>query len=213
MKIHKLPGFFMALEGLDGSGSDLVAKALVKKLKAEKMTVIFTKEPSRGPVGKLIKKLLLKKKKSFSPLFLEYLFAADREWQMETKIIPALKEGKIVVADRCLWSSLAYRFPDLPIHWLMEINKHFFIPNLTFFVDTDPSTCAARIKKDKDEVQLYTEEKKLVEIQEGYLWLFNKYPYWFKTVEGNKKTKKTVKEIFDYLFCLQKFQRLKKGKL
>lgn len=210
MKIHRHPGYFVAIEGLDGSGSDEITKSLKRKLRREKVSVAVTKEPSSGPVGLLIKKLLLEKKGSLSPLLLGFLFAADREWLMEKKTIPALEKGQLVVSDRCLWSSVAYQSLDLPIHWLLEINKKFIIPNVTYFIDVSPQICATRIKRGEDEIQIFTEEGRLDQIQDGYHWIFNKYPYWFKVIDGEKDQKEMVEEIFNDLLRRPKVKKRKK---
>ena len=64
MKIHRYPGYYLALEGLDGSGSDLVAKGLVRQLKEQALAVVFIKEPGQSEIGQVIKKLLLNKTES-----------------------------------------------------------------------------------------------------------------------------------------------------
>lgn len=209
MKIHNYLGFFVAIEGLDGSGSDKITGLLIEELKQQKLPVVATKEPTKGPVGRVIKKLLLKKERPISPILLEFLFAADRALSMEEKIIPSLKLGKIVVSDRCLWSSIAYRSIELPLHWLLEINTRFIIPDVTYFVQVPPSACATKIKRGKDEVQIYSEEEKLNQIEEGYRWIINKFPYWFEYVDGEQKPKKVVEEILTHLQKHQKFGKMK----
>lgn len=93
MKINPYKGFFLAVEGLDGSGSDKIASRVAKLLSLEGYSVVFTKEPTEGQIGRFIKKLI-RERGEVSPLTLEYLFAADRAIQMEDRIIPSLKEGK-----------------------------------------------------------------------------------------------------------------------
>jgi len=209
MKIHKLAGFWLAVEGLDGSDSDKVAKLLIKKLKKEGLSPILVKEPTNGPVGKIIRQFLKKTVSSISPLLFKFLFAADREWLMNEKILPALKKGKCVVSDRCLWSSIAYQSLDLPIHWLLEVDSRFYIPNMTYFIDVPPEICAKKIKTGKDEYQLFSTEERLVQIQDGYHWIFQKYPYWFRIIDGEKEKEEMIGEIFSHLRRFQKFKKLK----
>jgi len=181
MKINPYKGFFIAFEGLDGSGSDKVASQIAKLLAREKYPVVFVKEPSQGQIGRFIKKLI-KERGEISPLVLEYLFAADRAIQMEDRITPNLKEGKIVITDRCLWSSLAYRSLYYPIHWILEINKEFILPDNTYFIDLSPWECSKNIKKTEDEVALYETENKLSQVREGYEWVANKFGYCFDII-------------------------------
>ena len=213
MKIHRYPGYYIAIEGLDGSGSDLVARGLVRKLRGRGLEVVSVKEPSGGDVGQITKKLLLKKKRPISPLLIEFLFAADRADLMESKVIPALKKGKVVVSDRSLWSSIAYRSLELPTNWLLEVNTRFIIPNLTYFIDVDPAVCAKRIKTGKDKIQLYTEEERLNQIQNGYQWVVAKFPYWFQLIEGNggRPNNQMVEEVLAHLEKDSKFKKIIKN--
>lgn len=187
MKINPYKGFFIAIEGLDGSGSDKIAVEVAKKLAKEKNPVAFVKEPSEGQIGRFIKKLI-KERGELSPLVLEYLFAADRAILMADRVIPSLKEGKIVVADRCLWSSLAYRSLYFPIHWILEINKEFIIPDNTYFIDCSPFNCVRKIKKSEDQLAIFETEGKLSQVREGYQWIATKFSYCFDMIDPEEYT-------------------------
>lgn len=208
MKMHKFSGYYVAVEGLDGSGSDMVCDLLERQLRKQKISLFTVKEPSSGPVGLALKKMILRKNLSLSPASLAFLFAADRAWLMEEKIIPALKEGKLVVSDRCLWSSVAYQSQTLPIHWLLEINKLFIFPNVTYFIDVSPKVCACRIKRGEDELQIFSEEERLADIQEGYHWIFNKHPYWLKVIEGERDQGAMVEEILSDLLARPRVSKI-----
>lgn len=193
MKINPYKGFFLAVEGLDGSGSDKVALKVAKILVGQSYPVIFVKEPSQGQIGRFIKKLIQKRGK-VSPLTLEYLFAADRAILMEDRVIPSLKEGKIVVADRSLWSSLAYRSLFYPIHWVLDLNREFILPDNTYFIDCSAWQCAKNIKKTEDEVALFETEGKLSQVREGYEWIAQKFSYCFDMIDV-EEYKDLAKEI------------------
>jgi len=208
MRAHHYPGFFVALEGLDGSDSDKIAKLLGTELRKQNLPVLMVKEPTRGPVGGVIKKLLVAKERPISPILLEFLFAADRALLLEEKIIPSLKKGKLVVSDRSLWSSIAYRSLDLPHHWLLEINARFIVPDITYFIDVPPSICATRIKKGQDGIQVYFEEEKLKLIREGYRWLINKFPHWLRVVDGERSKKEITNGILINLKSRSKFKKI-----
>lgn len=208
MKIHKYPGFFVAVEGLDGSGADLVYGQLAKRLKRAGLAVVKVKEPSSGPTGELIHRFIAEKAAELTPLVAEYLYAADRAWLIDRKITPALEEAKLVLSDRSLWSSVAYRSLDYPTHWLLEINAGFFIPDLTYFVDVSPEVCAANIRNGEDGVHLFAEEERLSSVREGYQWIFNKYPYWFKMVEGGDEAGEVADKILVDLARRERYKRL-----
>jgi len=194
MKINPYKGFFLAVEGLDGSGSDKVASEVAKILSAEGYPVVFTKEPTGGQIGRFIKKLI-KERQEVSPLVLEFLFAADRAIHLEDKVIPCLQEGKIVVSDRCCWSSVAYRSPYFHLHWLLEINDQFILPDNTYFIDRLPLECVRNIKKDADELALFQTEAMLSEIRESYDWVAEKFAYCFDKIDPENYGSKLAEEI------------------
>lgn len=196
MKLNPYKGLFVAIEGLDGSQSKKIALSLVKTLVKEKLPVVFVKEPSLGPIGRFIKKILKERQGKVAPLTLEFLFAADRALQYEERVIPCLKEGKIVVADRSLWSSIAYRSVFYPLHWLLEINMEFFLPDLTFFIDVDPGVCAQKISRGDDEISLFETESKLSLVRDGYAWIWQKFGHCFTFLSGEKSEEELVSFIF-----------------
>lgn len=204
MKLNPYKGIFLAIEGLDGSGSDKVADKIAGKLAQEGYSVVFTKEPTEGKIGRFIKKLI-RERGRVSPLTLEYLFAADRAIQMEDRVIPALKEGKIVVSDRCLWSSIAYRSLYFHTHWLLEVNNEFIIPDNTYFIDLSPLDCVRNIQKDEDELALYETEAKLSQIRQGYEWIAQKFGYCFDVIDPEHYQGKLVEEIIRRAKRLTKF--------
>jgi len=209
MKVNPYKGFFIAIEGLDGSGSDLIASKVAKILGKEGFPVIFTKEPTKGQIGRFIKKLI-KERGEINPLVLEYLFSADRGIQMEDRILPGLKEGMIVVSDRCLWSSVAYRSLYFRPHWLLEINQEFIIPDNTYFIDRSCYQCSKNIKKTEDELAIYETEKKLSEVREGYEWIANKFGYCFDMIDPDDYKKDLVQEIIRRIKNHSKFKKINK---
>lgn len=194
MKLNPYDGMFLVVEGLDGSGSDKVAVGLVKKFNNEGKTAILVKEPSQSPVGRFIKKILRERGKSVSPLTLEFLFAADRALQWEERIAPALKEGKVVVADRYFWSSVAYRSLYYPFSQLLEINSEFVIPDMTFYIDTPPELCAKRIARGEDKISLYENAVELMHVRDAYEYLWVKFRFRFMFIE-DFDVKRVVRKI------------------
>jgi len=79
----------------------------VRELRKRGYEAVYTAEPSRGKIGKFIKRYCLHGEKRVSSIVEALLFAADRYEHVENEIAPALKIGKIVVSDRYVYSSLA----------------------------------------------------------------------------------------------------------
>lgn len=100
-----------------------------------------------------------------------------------------------MVADRCLWSSIAYRSLYFHTHWLLEINGQFIIPDNTYFIDRMPLDCVKNIKKDEDEVAIFQTESKLSEIREGYEWVSEKFEYCFDIIDPESYEPKLAEEI------------------
>jgi dTMP kinase len=137
------PGSLIAIEGLDGSGITTQAQRLVDHLARIGHPAIYTREPSAGPVGKLIRELLGKPGalpaagavRTFS-----LLFAADRVDHFHRVVAPALANGTTVVSDRWYHSSLAYQRTTVDREWIATLNRHTRTPDLTVVLEVAPET-------------------------------------------------------------------------
>jgi dTMP kinase len=142
-------GAFICIEGLDGSGKTTQAKLLAKKLE-KSHSAIYTAEPSRGKIGTFIRNSYLYGEKRLSSVIEALLFAADRIEHVETEVLPALHQGKLVISDRYLYSSLAYQgAAGLSLEWIEKINEHALRPDLAVFIDVDLKTVMNRLKSKK----------------------------------------------------------------
>jgi len=146
----KRKGFFVCIEGLDGCGKTTQARLLVRRLRKMGYDAVYTAEPSRGKIGSFIRRYCLHGGKRVSTVVEALLFAADRFEHVEQEIIPALKEGKIIVSDRYVYSSLAYQgAAGLDLKWIEMINEHATNPDLAIFLDVEPETVVRRLKPRK----------------------------------------------------------------
>lgn len=213
MKIHNYPGFFIDIEGLDGSGVSTQAQRVARALTKEGIKSYATKEPSDGPVGELIRQILKKELRPLPPSSIQMLFAADRGGHLKQKIIPRLEKGKAVITDRYAWSSVAFGSINLNREWLLNLNKHFILPDLTIFIEVAPDTCLARIAKERDGIELFEEEEKLQQAWGTYHFLVSKY-WWtyMAVVNGEQKPEKVTEEILDHIKRHPKFGKIKKKK-
>ena len=94
-----MKSFFIAIEGLDGSGGTTQSRLLKEWLEQRGHSVHLTREPSQGPVGQFIKEHLLTNsgEHQLGENIFPYLFAADRQDHLDHEIFPSLKSGKIVL--------------------------------------------------------------------------------------------------------------------
>jgi len=137
-------GRFIVLEGIDGSGTTTQAARLAESLREAGNAVVSTREPSDGPIGALLRQALTRKVVGLSDRALALLFAADRLHHLAAVVDPALAEGKVVVSDRYVLSSLAYQGMRLPLAWVEALNAAARRADLTVFLDVDPGTAARR---------------------------------------------------------------------
>lgn len=163
-------GLFICVEGLDGCGKTTQAKFLVKTLKRMSYDAVYTAEPSRGHIGKFIKKYCLHNKKRISAITEALLFAADRYEHVENEVMPALKKGKIVISDRYVYSSLAYQgAAGLDLKWIDTINKHAVKPDLAIFVDVNPEAVIQRLKPKKSVMENLRTQRKVREVYKKFV--------------------------------------------
>lgn len=211
MRIHNYPGFFVAIEGLDGCGGRTQVRLVTKALAQEKIKVFPTKEPTSGPVGKLIKDVLNGKHCLLSPAALQLLFAADRGCHLVSDIIPRLKKGELVITDRYAWSSIAYGSIDLNTEWLLNLNKNYILPDLTIFIEVNPEVCLERLAKEKRSLELFEEKEKLEMAWAAYHSLVTKYWWTYMViVDGEQNRQQTTEAILARIKNHPKFKKTKK---
>ena len=137
---------FICIEGLDGCGKTTQAKLLAKKL-MKSHNAVYTAEPSRGNIGTFIRKRCLYGEKRLSKVVEALLFAADRFEHVENEVLPALREGRLVISDRYVYSSLAYQgATGLSVEWIETLNEHALRPDLAVFIDVELETVMSRLK-------------------------------------------------------------------
>lgn len=202
-KHNPYPGKFIVFEGMDASGKTTHSCDLVEKLKNEGHKVIYTKEPTDGEIGKLIREVLTYQIK-VPPISLQYLFSADRGVHQE-QIKDWLKAGYIVVSDRYFWSSVAYGIADLngsPDFYLtafsiLSFYHQFISPDYTFFLDVEVDEAVRRIEESKKRREIYEAREKLVKIDNSYEKLIDRFKEEFTVIDANKSIDEVSEELFD----------------
>lgn len=143
------PPLFIVLEGIDGSGTTTQLGLLERHLQGRGRRVHATREPSTGPVGRLLREILLGGHKSptgepVDGLAMALLFAADRRDHLTREISPALAAGDDVVSDRYLLSSLAYQAQEAERDWVAGLAREVRVPDLTLLLDLPVEVAAVR---------------------------------------------------------------------
>ena len=191
-------GFFICIEGLDGCGTTTQAKLLVSNLLKKGFNAVYTTEPSCCQIGTFIKKFCLHGGKRVSGIVESLLFAADRFQHLETEIIPTLKQGKVVVSDRYVYSSFAYQgSAGLDIEWIRVINTHSIPVDLAIFVDVDPLVVMQRLKPEKSVMENLETQRKVRQI---YMEFVRKKE--LILIDGSKSIKEVAEAILAEVLLL-----------
>jgi len=187
-----LKGAFVVLEGGDGSGKTTQARSLCSALSHKRYKVYSTAEPSKSIPGRLIRQRILHGKKT-SPEVEALLFAADRFLHLESEILPALGEGKIVVCDRYMYASFAYQGAQgLDSHWLREINRFAAKPDLALYLDVPAEIGMSRIKRKKSVLERLELQRR---VRDEYLRLVEAGE--LKLVDSSQSFIKVSQEILE----------------
>jgi dTMP kinase len=139
-------GLFVTFEGIDRSGKTTQARLLCDALGADALGV---REPGGTEAGERVRAILKDQSVALSPETEALLFAAARAELVSEVILPALAEGRVVVSDRFLDSSLAYQggARGLGIEDVERVNRfatRALRPDVTFLLEIDPTEAAAR---------------------------------------------------------------------
>lgn len=138
----------IVLEGLDGAGTTTQARLLAQALTERGRAVHVTRQPSDGPIGKLLRAMLTGghaiEEQAIDQRTFGLLFAADRMDHGQREVAPALAAGTLVISDSWYHSSLAYQGTGADRAWIATANLHAIRPDVTVFLRVRPEVAAAR---------------------------------------------------------------------
>ncbi len=176
-------GKFIVLEGVDGAGIKTQSSLLAKHLIGKGVKVYSTKEPTGGILGGL-SKAVLNGEWSLS----------DRAHHLDSEIEPALANGKVVISDRYMFSTLAYGFASkINYKWLRAINLSFRKPDLGILVDIKPTTSISRTSGVPESLQLFDKIEKIQKTRQMYLHIAKEFH--LKVVDGEGTIEKVGEKI------------------
>ena len=151
---------FITFEGIEGSGKSYLSQRLFIKLKKLGLPVILTREPGGTKGAELIRNVILKDyfQKKYKEKFNKYtdtlLYLAARSEHIEKKIKPAISNGKIIICDRFIDSTIAYQVYGKKVNknLIDIIHKHILNnikPDITFFLKVNINIAMHRLNKRK----------------------------------------------------------------
>ena len=196
-----MKGLFITFEGGEGTGKSTVLSKLKAFFDENKIEYIFTREPGGTLVSEKIREVILDVQNPMDSLTEAYLYAASRIEHIKKKIEPALKEGKIVISDRYLDSSLVYQgiARGLGIDLVLKINRYALscMPDKTFFFDLKPSVGFERIKRNNREMdRLDLENMDFHErVYEGYQIVKRMYPDRIISIQACKSREEVYDDV------------------
>lgn len=193
-------GIFIVLEGGDGTGKSTQANLIAEYLKNNNFdSVVLTREPGGVDTAEKIRDIILHE--DIDPITEALLFASARREHLVKKVIPALNEGKVVICDRFLYSSLAYQgyARDLGIETVYNINSLVVedcFPDLTIMLDLNAETGINRIFNNRTEETNRLDKESLEfhsKVREGYKIVSEMYSDELVFIDASK----SIEDVFE----------------
>ena len=195
-----MKGLFITIEGNDGSGKSSVISELKKELAKHHLDVIYSREPGGSYVAEKIREVILDKDNIQMDKRTEaLLYAASRRQHLMETVFPALNEGKIVVCDRFIDSSLTYQgvARGIGVDEILQMNQFAtegFMPDLTIYLLVDAKLGLSRKSHQKELDRMEMEKLDFHQkVYDAYIMLAERFKDRVKIVDGNG----TIKEECD----------------
>lgn len=201
-----IEGKFITLEGPDGSGKSTIISMLKEDLDQLDVEYIITREPGGIHISEQIREIILDKENTSMDKRTEaLLYAASRRQHLIERILPALRENKVVICDRFVDSSLAYQGSarNIGIEEVFQIN-HFAIeghmPDLTIYFDIPAEVGLDRIMANENreinrlDLESLNFHKKVCE---GYKKIIKKDRNRFRVIDATKSIEEVYKAVFN----------------
>lgn len=206
-----MKGYFITFEGGEGAGKTTVLHAIAPKLQQLGYEVLATREPGGIEIAEKIRDVILhpdhvKMEERTEAL----LYAAARRQHLVEKVLPALRQGKIVLCDRFIDSSLAYQgyARGLGMEEVYAVNEFAIednLPDLTIFFDIEPKKGLERIQLNKDRERNRLDLEALAfheKVYEGYKILAKRYTGRIQTVDAEQEIEAVEKNVFEQIVSL-----------
>ena len=204
-------GKFIVLEGPDGSGKTTQIARIETYLRERGADFISTREPGGVQVAEKIRSVILDVDNAMSGLTECLLYAAARREHLMQKVIPALEQGKIVICDRYVMSSLSYQGYGRELgEAVLDINKRAinvdgveYWPSMNIYLDVTPEVGLQRIHakhagREINRLDLEAEDFHR-RVREGYLKLMAEYEGQFTMIDASRNEEAVFADIKEVL--------------
>lgn len=198
-----MQGLFITFEGPDGCGKTTQMKLLAEYFEKKGKEVVLTREPGGKGLGEKVREILLNYDGEVSDRCESFLFLADRAQNIDIIVNPAVKEGKIVLCDRHIDSTVAYqgygRGLNIDrINMLNNLATNGKKPDLTLVFDVDVETSMKRVGKEKDRMESAGIDFHN-RVRKGYLELAKHEPKRIKVLDATKSIEEIHKDVINIL--------------
>jgi len=201
-------GKFITFEGPEGAGKTTIIELLKNHFQKTGFEAVFTREPGGIHIAEKIREVILNKDHTNMDGRTEaLLYAAARRQHLVEKVIPALKEGKTVICDRFIDSSLAYQgyARGLGIDEVYSINEFAIngcFPDLTIYFNIEPEVGLKRIEANSDREKNRLDLEGLAfhrKVQEGYKEVVEKFQDRIISINANNPKEDVLKDVITVL--------------
>ena len=200
---------FITFEGGECSGKTTIIQSVCEIFNQRNISYITTREPGGIKIAEDIRNIILNiENTDMTPECEALLYAASRMQHLSQRVLPALNEGKIVLCDRFLDSSIAYQgcARGLGIDKVLKANSFAldYLPGLTLFIDVTPDVALKRLSNRNKADRLDLEDNSFHQrVYDGYQEVLKMYPDRVVRIDGNqdleKVTKDCINTILNYL--------------
>jgi len=205
-------GLFIVFDGSEGCGKTTQVALLRQKLESMGQNVLLVRDPGTTRIGEQIRAILLNPDHDEMAMRCEMLlYMAARAQMMTESILPALEEGKIVISDRFVSSTLAYQLggdgltaDDIRTVANIAIKSRW--PDLTLILDMPVESSMARVRRAKDRIEQrpmsYHEQ-----VRKNYLSQAAADPKRYKIVNANREINDVQQDIWSAISPLLSLKR------
>ena len=197
-------GLFISIEGPDGSGKSTQIRRINSFFEERGYTAINTREPGGTAIGEKIRSIILDKENSeMSAMTEAFLYAASRAQHVAQVIRPALSQGKIVICDRFIDSSIAYQGYGRKLGDCVRIINEYAVsgcmPDITFLMKLDPGVGKKRIREEEAD-RLEREALQFHrDVYNGYLEIEKKYNGRIVGIDASRSVDEIAGDIAGHL--------------
>lgn len=183
-------GFFITLEGPEGSGKSSQARRLVRTLRRCGCRAALLRDPGSTALGRALRQALLHSRAAMSPLMEALLFIGGRVQLVEERIRPALRRGQVVVCDRFHDSTVVYQGDGggVPTALLEHVGRRAvggFMPSLTIVLDVPTEIGFRRLRRAHDRMERKTRAFHR-RVRAGFLRLARREPRRLVVVDASR---------------------------